>query len=390
MPALRSSASGPAIAPVDLALDLTADGHVRDVEHAITATEVRKVFSLLSDRAVTAIFDASQISARQLQRPAHAAPALAGFVRSVEANVDLAPEISEATFATPSPPIDPGRNLILWLAAAGDQWALVDKRDGSPQGVFTHLFIDALRANGLVSRHQGQTNLADLKVNLTAESDRFCEANDQLCWLGLSPQLIAPEAALQTSIALAIQPAGTGARSLPVIQNPAGLSLDVTPASKPGDQAVLTVTAQKSGYLIVVRLLPNGRMRQIYPDLDHLAAPVPDKNKAKRSLKDINLMAPGQPVRIGFDPIDKSTGKDQGGGILVAMMANQPVQAIDLPEQPLNASDAAGSLVFIHDYARGLKVPGPNGTLQELEWSFDALGLADVDGGPMSLEACNL
>ena len=52
------------------------------------------------------------------------------------------------------------------------------------------------------------------------------------------------------------------------------------------------------------------------------------------------------------------------------------MQAIDLPDQPLNADDAYGSLVFVHDYAKSLKIPGADGKLADVEWSFDAKVLA--------------
>ncbi|MDR3372488.1 MAG: trypsin-like serine protease, partial [Ancalomicrobiaceae bacterium] len=365
-PALRDSASGPAIAPVDLALIKDGDGHVRDVTNAITATEIRRVLSRLTDRAVTAVFDTVQISRRELQRPAQAGADEIGAIRSVEAVVDLAPDIAEIRQKADQTPIDPGRNLTLWVGASPDQWALVDVRATNPMGVFTRLFVDGLKANRLVASKDVDVSVADLKQSITAGSERFCADAGRLCRLGLKPDLIAPAAAMNTSLVAVPHQTEVAARTTAAVQNPAGLHLELGPdAQKP----TAVATAKKPGYLIVLMISPDGHMAQVYPDLATLSATQP-KDKAKRSLKEVNAIAADRAVTI---PLPKPGPNDKAArGILVGVVADKPVQAIDLPDQPLNADDAYGSLVFVHDYAKSLKIPGADGKLADVEWSFDA------------------
>ncbi|MDR3494063.1 MAG: trypsin-like serine protease [Ancalomicrobiaceae bacterium] len=369
-PALRDSASGPAIVPVDLALVRDGDGNVRDVGNAISASEVRRVLSRLTDRAVTAVFDTSQISRRELQRPARASSDEIGAVRSVEAVVDLAPEIAEIRVKADQAPIDPGRNLTLWVGASPDQWALADTNAATPMGVFTRLFVDGLRANRLVASKEVDVSVADLKQSIAAGAERFCAEAGRLCRLGLKPELIAPEAVMNTSLVSVPHQTEVAARATPAVQNPAGLHLDLG-----GDTLKPTAiaTAKKQGYLIVLKIAADGRMSQVFPDLAALAA-TPAKDRAKRNLGEINLIAADKPVTIALPKPEP--GEKTAGGILVGVVADKPVQAIDLPELPLNADDAYGSLVFVHDYAKSLKIPGADGKLADIEWSFDAKVLA--------------
>lgn len=362
-PALRDSVPGPAIAPADLRLVSASDGTVRDVTGAITATEIRRMLSRLSDRSVTAIFDTTQISRRELQRPARAGADDVGKVRSVEAVVNLSPDIAEIRVRSASEAgLDPGRNAVIWYGAAPDQWALIDERGAEPMGAFTKLWLGGLRATRLVSGRQVETSLADLRDSIGEGAERFCEEAGRLCRLGLNPQLAAPEAALTASVISSARIVGAAARSVPAIQNPAGVALDL--AAGRSEKALGTVTTQKPGYLIVVQISPEGRVRQVYPDLDEL-------ERMKKPPKDINAVAAGKPFVIPA-PAGKAPRPTVGAGIVLAIVADKPVQAIDLPDQPLTANDAYGSLVYIHDYAKGLKVADQKGTLVDVEWSFDA------------------
>jgi secreted trypsin-like serine protease len=380
-PSLRDSESGPSIAPVDLALINDNDGKVRDVANAISASEIRNYLSRLSNRSVTVVFDASQISRRQMQRPARASADEVGSVRSVEAVVDLAPDISEVALSHPGTAIDPGDNLALWTATAPDQWALVDKRGDVPMGVFTRSFIDGLRATKLVSRGgQADTSLGSLAKTIAASSDRFCETNVRLCRLGVNPQLIAPQSLMMASLTAGARSTGIVARSVPIIQNSAGVVIEQKPDAKVAGRSTIVVTARKAGYLMVIRIYPDGSLRQIFPDLTRLASAdaTKRKDKAKRPLIDANQIAANQPFLVPVDQSSEAARAAQTGGILLAVLADQPVQGIDLPENSFAHTDAFGTLFFIHDYSATLKVPQANGTMKDVEWSFDAKVLPDA------------
>ena len=374
-PSLRDSASGPAIAPVDLALINDGDGRARDVSNAISASEIRQVLSRLSNRAVTAIFDTAQISRRERQRPAHASPDDAGSVRAVEAAVDLAPDIAEIELPQPGTPIDAGRNLTLWTASAPDQWALIDKRGAVPMGVFTRLLVDEVHGARLLTRGQSNMSMAKLLQAITDGGERFCSGNSHLCRLGFTPQLITPDASVAVSLNTAARSSGVAVRALPTIQNPAGLALSLTPDAKAGGRPGVQVIARKGGYLILMHIGADGGLRQLYPDLTQLTAPdrPGPKDRQKRTAAPLaNQVTAGQPFIVPLEPAKPDALPWQAGGILVAILADQPVQGLDLPEQSLTGNDAFGTLSFLHDYSTHLKIPRGNGQMADVEWSFDA------------------
>jgi hypothetical protein len=59
--------------------------------------------------------------------------------------------------------------------------------------------------------------------------------------------------------------------------------------------------------------------------------------------------------------------------MVVAVLSDQPVQIIDLPDVPGQVAGQAAALEHLADFARSLRIPGSEtGTLREAKWSFDA------------------
>lgn len=349
-PALRGSPSGVALAPVDLELVRDAEGQVRDVANVITASELQRVIARLADRRVTALFDTSQLSRRSLQRPARARPGEAGAIRAVEAVVPLSPALGEV-LARAEDEVAVPSSAAIWFAAAPDQWALVDRgAEDAPMGVFTRRWVNAVRAMRLVSGGTGDAQA--LLESVRAAVGPFCDDAVSLCRLGVSPQLAAGPAARKAPLVAPDHAAGLAARSAPVLDNPAGVALDLAGAGR-----TLRVSARQGGYLILLGVGLDGRVRQLFPDLATL-------ERGRRPAREVNHMAPGIAVEIALTPAAP-------GAIAVAVVADRPVQALDLPEPAGDAGDQMGSLVRLYDDVRALAVPDPaTGRPAVVTWSF--------------------
>ncbi|MCK0195943.1 trypsin-like serine protease [Ancylobacter sp. 6x-1] len=350
-PALRDGPAGPALAPVDLALIRDGEDRVWNVGGAISPEELDRLFTRLADRQVTAVFDTTQMSRREFQRPAHARPDEIGTVRSVEAVVDLAPSASEVSLREASA-VGIGANAVLWMAAAPDQWALVDRESDQPTGVFTRSYIAALRAGQLVGAGRSAT-VASLYDDVRGGLRRYCEEAATRCRLSMTPQIYAPASVRDVAIAELARATGTAARPAQLMQNTAGLSVRATATG-------VSITARKAGFLVLVGIDPAGRPQQIFPDPAVL-------ERQRRAAMDINRLGSNATAEVAL------TLRQAQLPVLLAVLSDRPVQALDLPEQAGDGADMMGGLVFLYDYVRSLRVPDPaNGQIADVEWSFEA------------------
>jgi len=151
--------------------------------------------------------------------------------------------------------------------------------------------------------------------------------------------------------------------------NLAGLRLDLNGGGtfKVSDKLVLKVTSQKPGYLVIMDIAADGRITQIYPNVISLVA---EGKKAGEA----NYLTPGSSVLVP-DPNSPLTNFDfvaappLGGGLLVAMLSDKPVQIVDLPDAPPTAQ----KLEYVQQATRSLKItPAGGGPLLDPKWSFDA------------------
>lgn len=377
-PALREAGEGPALAPVDIGLVTDDAGRVRDVRQVISSNDIRRLVGRLSDRATTAVFDTTQVSQRAVQRPARARAEERGYVRAVEAVVDLDPAIADLELREGADlAAEWARGPIVWFAAAADQWALVDRDAAEPMGLFTRLYVDGLRGATLMEGRRNEGQVAGLYTDVRANAERYCDEVGAVCRLGLMPQLRAPAAFLTTSLQAGLRPtiAGVARKQIPKIQNSAGVTVEVAPMVEagPGQPFSVKVTSRKTGYVILVAIQPDGRLAQVYPD-PALAETAKAQRKlpaGARSLAEMNLIQAGRSLTL---PVKAPAGRSMAGtSVIVAILSDRPVQLLDLPATPPNASDAIGGLVYVHDYARLLKVADrAGGGLRDVEWSFDA------------------
>jgi hypothetical protein len=149
---------------------------------------------------------------------------------------------------------------------------------------------------------------------------------------------MSPPAALQPPLA----PAVPSVVALPTLEasnlavtNPANLSIDILPGPhiRVGSRVSFRISAKRPGYLILLDVDSSGK-----PRMEFVATP----------------------------PL--------GVAMVVAVLSDQPVQIVDLPDIPMSIVGQAESLAFLSKLATELRVPvsGSETRLQQPRWSFDA------------------
>lgn len=156
--------------------------------------------------------------------------------------------------------------------------------------------------------------------------------------------------------------------------NPAGVKIDILPgpALAVGTDVVFKVTTQRPGYLVLVDINAEKTASQIYPNIMSLA-----KNSAQRGVT--NLLKPGASVSIPDlkNPFARFTFRTEpplGRGIIVAILSEQPVQLIDLPELTTDAGPQA-AIDSLDQGLRKLLVAdtGHAGQFHQGTWSLAAV-----------------
>jgi hypothetical protein len=159
-----------------------------------------------------------------------------------------------------------------------------------------------------------------------------------------------------------------------VVANPAGLSIEMLPESKipVGSRVSFRISAKEPGYLILVDVDATGRLTQIYPSPGSLMS-------SGRGRLNSNFVKPGKPIQIpsaiepyaGFEFV---ASPPLGTAMVVAMLSDQPVQMIDLPDIPVSIVGQNAALAFLSKLANELRIPSArdDSRLQRSTWSLNA------------------
>lgn len=161
-----------------------------------------------------------------------------------------------------------------------------------------------------------------------------------------------------------------GQSSNQTANNSAGVSVSfVQGQTLKVDQATqFRVTTQKSGYLLLVDITPDGRMTQIFPNGRSLTTPTGRRPKS-------NYVEANRPTLVP-DPKNPYEGFNftvelpVGEGLLVAIVSTEPLQSVPLPDVP-KTMDRAEALEYFskltEELGRDLQV-GTTG--RHRDWSF--------------------
>jgi len=172
------------------------------------------------------------------------------------------------------------------------------------------------------------------------------------------------------------EPRQPGVTSQPsaFVENEAGIRLDLLPAVDLaiGTDVTFRVSAREPGYLVVVNVDPAGKIRQVYPRAD-------DMLRADADGAPSNRIDRNQPITI---PDSRNSGVEPalrvapppGLAVAVAILCDQPVQLLDLPDVPPALAGRAEALVYLADATRALRLASaqPSSRSAKPKWSFNA------------------
>jgi secreted trypsin-like serine protease len=131
-------------------------------------------------------------------------------------------------------------------------------------------------------------------------------------------------------------PRGLIAKAAPDSQfdNTAGLAIafDKGDVVSVGSRVSYSVTANKSGYLMVFDQTPDGKLTQIFPNEHGLRTPTGASPEAAR-------LKPGQPMLIpdyrnSFRGFDVVVEEPRGKGVMVAVLSDEPLTGVEVPSLP--------------------------------------------------------
>jgi len=184
------------------------------------------------------------------------------------------------------------------------------------------------------------------------------------------PSLSAPlGAAFSTTRPPSSSPPGIG---VPVVTNPAELSIEMLPETTVvvGSRVSFRISAKKPGFLILVDIDSAGKVTQIYPS--------PVSLMAGHGKPNGNFIRPGKPIQIP-SPIEPNVGFEfvasppAGSAMVVALLSDQPVQMIDLPDIPVSLVGQSAAVNFLSELASELRIPSADDNrLQRPTWSLTA------------------
>jgi Domain of unknown function (DUF4384) len=166
-------------------------------------------------------------------------------------------------------------------------------------------------------------------------------------------------------------PSGIG---VSVVANPAELSIEMLPETSivVGSRVSFRISAKKPGFLILMDIDSTGKVTQIYPS--------PVSLMTGRGKPNTNFVRPGKPIQIP-SPVEPYMGFEfiasppLGTAMVVAMLSDQPVQMIDLPDIPVSLVGQKAAVGFLSQLAGELRIPSArddDNRLQRPTWSLTA------------------
>lgn len=149
-----------------------------------------------------------------------------------------------------------------------------------------------------------------------------------------------------------------------------GVRVEILPAAEfaVGTTMMFRVTAERTGYVVLVDVDAQGKLSQIYPNMVTLSNPagVDDKANFLRAGQSITL--PNDGAGSGFRFI---ASPPTGVGMVVAILSDTPVQVIDLPDVPTALAGQVKAAEFVEDSTRSLQIlPTESSRPLTPKWAF--------------------
>ena len=160
----------------------------------------------------------------------------------------------------------------------------------------------------------------------------------------------------------------------PVVENDAGISLDILPGNELaiGANATFHVSTKRPGYLILVNVNAAGNVSQIYPN----ASAVLLSGSIDASANRLNG---GQTMTISQTGNSRAASAfvvppPPGVAMAVAILCDRPVEILDLPDVPVAMAQRVDALNYLKDVVVSLQLASSDRDvrLAKPKWSFAA------------------
>jgi len=248
------------------------------IDGLVSDDEIAAALNKLAGRHVTLVFDAG-FSGRVTRTPTNAAqnvfyraPALPQASRAIVVEAKAAAHKQEGGWLDAFPA---DLDISAWSAVSTGQTALLDPVRPGFGGIFTSLYLEALRDGKADANGNGEISDPELLAYLSAGSKAYCSAHADVCQTGLAPRLDPPSAHGR----MAYRPAGhksePGKLTIDVVKdylagaNADSLALSMTPKGPVhvGDKDIrFHILSPHGGYLVLLDLGDDGTLTQLFPN----------------------------------------------------------------------------------------------------------------------------
>jgi hypothetical protein len=155
------------------------------------------------------------------------------------------------------------------------------------------------------------------------------------------------------------------------VNNSAGLSIEVVPETdvQVGAKMAFRVATRKAGFLVLVDVDSEGKLAQIYPNMLTLSG-------SKGIDANSNFITPQIPVMVpaagAMEKFEFIASPPVGVGMIVAILSDEPLQIVDLPDVPTALAGQSGAADFVRENARALKIVSADigGQIKVPKWSI--------------------
>ena len=248
------------------------------IDGLVSDDEIGAALKRLAGRRVTLVFDAgfsgrvTRTSTNAAQNVFYRAPVIAQASRAIVVEAKAAAQKQEGGWLDALPA---DLDLSAWTAVSASQTALLDPLRPGFGGIFTSLYLEALRDGKADANGNGEISNPELLAYVAAGSKAYCADHADVCQMGLTPRLDPPSAHGR----MAYRPTGhesePGKLTIDVVKdylagaNSDHLSLAMTPQGPVhvGDKDIrFHVLSPHDGYLVLLDLGDDGTLTQLFPN----------------------------------------------------------------------------------------------------------------------------
>jgi hypothetical protein len=240
--------------------------------------EIGDALTALKGRQVTVIADAgfsgrvTREPTNEAQNALYRAPAPASATRAIVVEAKAAAQKSEGGYLDTVPD---DVEVVAWTAVSASQTAMLDPLRSGSGGIFTSLYLEALRDGKADANGNGQISNPEVLAYIGDGAKAYCSSRTDVCQMGLTPRLEPPAAHGLVAFAAVAAKGDEHKLSLDTLKdflskgNEAGVGLSLTPEGElhVGDKDIrFHVRSPHDGFLVLLDLADDGQLTQLFPN----------------------------------------------------------------------------------------------------------------------------